>query len=186
MADINDIPTLRPLLAQFLKDPRLIKAFENLGDVSKEGFVTAEAAYALAQLAKDVADAALALAQLLQVAEYVTLSADGTLENERMLTEGNLIKITDGGAGGNVTIDVDRLTLSGPDDLALTLSGPTALTLPQTGTLATRAGIETLSNKTLDTLRVQDAVTASAPVAAGTIPVLTASGVRYLMLSATP
>lgn len=186
MANLEDIPTLRYLLSQFIKDDRTIKAFESLGDVSKEGYVTAQAAYDLATVAKAVADAALALAQLLQLAEYVTLSADGTLDNERVLTQGNLIKLTDGGPGGNITVAVDKLSIGGAFTVALTLTGNTAVTLPTTGTLATRAGIETLTNKTLDTLRVQDAVTASAPVAAGTIPVLTASGVRYMMLSATP
>lgn len=42
-----------------------------------------------------------------------------------------------------------NLTTSGAFGLVLTLSGATALTLPTTGTLATLAGSETLTNKTL-------------------------------------
>ena len=38
-------------------------------------------------------------------ATYVTLSTNGTLTNERVLTAGAGISITDGGAGGNVTIE---------------------------------------------------------------------------------
>ena len=37
-------------------------------------------------------------------AEYVVLSTDGTLTNERVLTAGSGISVTDGGAGGAVTI----------------------------------------------------------------------------------
>ena len=40
-------------------------------------------------------------------AQYITLATDATLSNERVLTAGNLVDITDGGAGGNVTLDVD-------------------------------------------------------------------------------
>ena len=37
-------------------------------------------------------------------AQYVTLATDGTLTNERVLTAGANISITDGGAGSTVTI----------------------------------------------------------------------------------
>lgn len=37
-------------------------------------------------------------------AEYVVISLNGTLTNERVLTAGSGISVTDGGAGGNVTI----------------------------------------------------------------------------------
>ena len=40
-------------------------------------------------------------------AEYVVMSLNGTLTNERKLTAGSRISITDGGAGGNVTIAAD-------------------------------------------------------------------------------
>ncbi len=38
-------------------------------------------------------------------AQYVTMGADGDLTNERVLTAGTNISITDGGAGSTVTID---------------------------------------------------------------------------------
>ena len=38
-------------------------------------------------------------------ASYVTLGTNVDLTNERVLTAGTGISITDGGAGGNVTID---------------------------------------------------------------------------------
>jgi hypothetical protein len=40
-------------------------------------------------------------------AEYVVMSLNGTLTDERVLTAGSRITITDGGAGGNVTIAAD-------------------------------------------------------------------------------
>ena len=45
-------------------------------------------------------------------AEYVVLSLDATLTDERVLTAGTAITIVDGGAGGNVTINVDVATLN--------------------------------------------------------------------------
>ncbi len=46
-------------------------------------------------------------------AQYVTLATDGTLSQERVLTAGNGLSLADGGAGGNVTLDVnvDNATL---------------------------------------------------------------------------
>ena len=43
-------------------------------------------------------------------AEYVVLSLDATLTDERVLTAGTGINIVDGGAGGNVTISFDSAT----------------------------------------------------------------------------
>ena len=40
-------------------------------------------------------------------AEYIVLSATGSLSNERVLTPGTGLDLTDGGAGGNLTLDVD-------------------------------------------------------------------------------
>ena len=40
-------------------------------------------------------------------AQYVVLAATGSLTNERVLTPGTGLDLTDGGAGGNITLDVD-------------------------------------------------------------------------------
>jgi|VirMetMinimDraft_7_1064189.scaffolds.fasta_scaffold15183_4 hypothetical protein len=70
-------------------------------------------------------------------AEYVVMALNGTLTNERKLTAGSRISITDGGAGGDVTIAADaspvtslvagtNITLSpasGLGDVTITASG---------------------------------------------------------------
>jgi len=53
------------------------------------------------------------------------------------------------GGTGVANNDASTLTITGSYALGLTLSAATALTLPTTGTLATLAGTETLTNKTL-------------------------------------
>ena len=74
-------------------------------------------------------------------AEYVVMQLNGTLTNERKLTAGSRITITDGGAGGNVTIAADaspvtslvagtNITLSpasGLGDVTITAATPTGL-----------------------------------------------------------
>jgi hypothetical protein len=42
-------------------------------------------------------------------AEYVVLALDATLTDERVLTPGTSVQLTDGGAGGLVTLDVEHL-----------------------------------------------------------------------------
>lgn len=65
---------------------------------------------------------------------------------------------TNGGTGvnnGSKTITLGgNLTTSGAHTLTLTTTNNTSITLPTTGTLATLAGIETLSNKTLTTPKI--------------------------------
>ncbi len=66
-------------------------------------------------------------------AQYVTLAVNGSLSQERVLTQGDGIDITDGGAGGNVTLVVDLATNSG-----LTFStGDLAMGTPSTITGST-------------------------------------------------
>lgn len=67
----------------------------------------------------------------LELPQYVVLAATSTLTNERVLTEGTAIDITDGGAGSTVTIDVDVAALIGT---GLSQSGDTII-LPEPDTI---------------------------------------------------
>lgn len=68
-------------------------------------------------------------------AEYVTLSTNGSLTNERVLTAGHGIDLVDAGAGSTITVDVDETELSHASlgDRAWTSSG-------HTGTVSRLAG----------------------------------------------
>lgn len=85
-------------------------------------------------------------------AQYLVLSATGSLSNERVFTAGTGIGVTDGGAGGNFTVAIDNsvvATLSGS-----TFSGGIA------GTTLSMTGNITGSNFLVS----GDEITATAPV----------------------
>lgn len=94
-------------------------------------------------------------------AQYVTMSPNATLLNERVLTAGNHLTLTDGGPGSTATLDVNETTLNA-DPATLTnktvnlanntLSGTTAQfnTALSDNDFATQAGSETLTNKTVN------------------------------------
>ena len=69
-------------------------------------------------------------------AEYVVLSANGTLTDERVLTAGTAISVTDGGAGSTVTIANTGVT-SNVAGAGIGVSGATgAVTITNTGVTA--------------------------------------------------
>jgi len=97
-------------------------------------------------------------------AEYVVLSADATLTDERVLTAGDGIDITDGGAGAAVTVDADVKANSGividTTELSLDLGavaimGTLALTDGGTGGItasAARTNLEIVSGQQTEVL----------------------------------
>ncbi len=84
---------------------------------------------------------------------------DLTLANTENLTAGRTLTFTVNDAArtvslaGNLTIAGAFIT-SGANSLTLTTTGATNVTLPTTGTLATLAGTETFTNKTLTSPRI--------------------------------
>lgn len=97
-------------------------------------------------------------------AEYVVLSADATLTDERVLTAGDGIDITDGGAGAAVTIDTDLKANGGvvieATELAVDLgassiTGTLALTDGGTGSgtvAGARTNLEIVGGRQSDTI----------------------------------
>jgi len=58
-----------------------------------------------------------------ETSKYVTLATDSTLTEERVLTPGDHVTGTDGGAGSTYTIDVDPIWMMTCMLAALTLTG---------------------------------------------------------------
>jgi len=127
-------------------------------------------------------------------AQYVTLAVDGTLTDERVLTAGDALDLTDGGAGSTVTLDVkvDGVTVqvNGSDELEAIGAPPTGSaggaldgSYPNPGLASSVAGAglaETadvlsvnVDNATIeipvDTLQVKDAGITRAKLAAGVL-----------------
>lgn len=107
----------------------------------------------------------------LKNAVFVTLSANAELPNERVLALGPGLSF-DLAVPGVVRVDTSAYTTGG-HDVQFSVTGPTVLSLPLTGTVATRAGTETLKNKTLDSPLVSGLANHAddAAAAAGGVPV---------------
>ena len=89
-------------------------------------------------------------------AQYITLATNGTLSDERVLTAGTGISITDGGAGGAATVAITSAvaTLTGTQTLTnKTLTSPVISTISNTGTITLPTATTTLVGRdTTDTL----------------------------------
>lgn len=86
-------------------------------------------------------------------AQYVTLATDGTLTSERVLTAGTGLDLTDAGAGGAITIDLDLSefsTDSTPDQDADTLTTYDNSASGQKKILLRRAGFLRRASMTID------------------------------------
>lgn len=149
MTDRTFLIDRKDLLAAF-GDPRVVRQFETM---QESVAVTTETTTA------NVAET-----QALRDATYVTLSANAELPNERVLAVGPGLSL-DTSAAGIVRLDSNVYSDDGwPVQLRAT--GATVLQLPISGVLATRAGPETLSNKTLDAPKLSGLTNAADDAAA--------------------
>lgn len=101
---------------------------------------------------------------------------DGTL------TDLNNNSVTTAGltVNGNAFVPAGALSTSGAYALVMTLTGATNVTFPVTGTLATLAGSESLSNKTLVAPIITGSATAAALVASGQVSLGGTAGAESL------
>lgn len=126
----NRLKLTRSQLAAFLKDPEAIRQFEKLFAVAdadipsitiliEEASTAASSAMATATQAVDTIESLRDELELAALAppvpyipptgaptdvQYIVLAASGALTQERVLTAGANITLTDGGAGGPLTI----------------------------------------------------------------------------------
>ena len=85
---------------------------------------------------------------------------------------------------GTLTIPAATIAFSGANNVTFTSSGATSLTLPTTGTLATLAGTEALTNKTVNKVTIT-APTTSATLTLADGSTLATSGANSITLTST-
>jgi hypothetical protein len=113
-------------------------------------------------------------------ATNVTLPTTGTLATlagTEALTGKSINGLSIMTTTGNLTIaNGSTLATSGANSITLTSTAPTNVTLPTTGTLATLAGAEAFTNKTISGGTINNAVIGGSTPAAGTFTALQATG----------
>jgi hypothetical protein len=139
-------------LSRVFGNPAVVRQFEELQQTVAKS--------------EDASTATVEATTALRDATYVTLSANAELPNERVFAVGAGLSLYTGEAG-RVTLRSNVFSDNGWP-VEFVASGATSLGLPTVGILATRAGVETLSNKTLAEPKLSGLVDAADDAAAAT------------------
>lgn len=142
----------------FKGNTRLIKAFENQNEV-------------LAATEQKAGEAE-STTQAIQDATVIVMSTNATFTNERVFTPEDGIEAEEDGNLVRVRLDGTAARVEGGYSVTLLTVAPTTLLLPATGHLSTVAGIETLTNKSLEKPKIGTwgNYTNDANAAAGGVP----------------
>lgn len=136
MASVPPLLRRSDLARAFNGDPVLVAAFEQQQEAVA---ATAEATAGTAQATAAIQDATV-----------LTLSPNDSFTNERIFTPFEGLTAEDDGSLFKVRVDETVARVTGGFDVTFIVTGITNLVLPNTGTLATTSGTETLSNKTIN------------------------------------
>lgn len=153
----------RNLLEKYFgRDPRLVRAFEDQARTVEE---TSNGLETNAQATTKMQDAAV-----------IVLATNEAFTNERRLVLGQGLSAVDDGTTLTVRTNQSVPLVNGGFALNFTVGGAATILLPLSGTMATTANPETLSNKTLDAPKLSgigdyadDAAAASGGVPVGGI-----------------
>lgn len=129
----------------------------------------AEAVTAIGEAEADIITAANDIAAL-ETPQYLTLATTGVLTSERRLVGGTGVAITDGGAGGDATIQIDTVT-----DLGYTPADKAGDTFD--------GDVDVTGEIRADALRLDIAPTASVATVTHTIPINVNGTTYYMILS---
>ena len=139
-------------LSRVFGNPAVVRQFEEL----QQTVATSE----------EVTTAAVGATDALKDATYITLSANTELTNERVFAVSAGMSL-DVATPGQVRLTSNVFSDNGwPVELVAT--GATSVIVPATGVLATRGGVETFTNKTLNAPKLSGLVNAVDDAAAAT------------------
>ena len=145
----------------FIDRGDLMRVFNNMGVVRRFETLQEQVATTSEATTANVAETS-----ALKDATFVTLSANAELTGERVLAVGPGMQI-DTSVADRVTLRANVYSDNGWP-VELVVGGATSVGLPASGILATRAGAETFSNKTLAAPRLSGLVDAADDTAAAT------------------
>lgn len=139
----------RNALFNVFGDPAIVRQFETL----QENVATSQ----------DASTVAVAETAALRDASFITLSANAELTNERVFRVGPGLTLN--ATAAEVTLGSNVYSDNGWP-VILNATGATNLLLPTVGILATRGGVETFTNKTLNAPKLSGLVNAADDAAA--------------------